>query len=214
MSQDFLNRQSNWEDLYIYQKAEVLYQMTVVFCQRFLPKYGDRNVDQMTQAARSCKQNIVEGSADGVTSMETEIKLLNTARGSVVELREDYQDYLKTHSLPIWDESHPRYNDMLKFCREHNRFVDYEPFLGKISAEVMANCGKTLCHIEDRMIGNYIERKKKEFLENGGVRERMTAARQGKRLEQNQAIASLKAEVEVLRRENQFLKAEIVKLKG
>ena len=214
MSQDFLNRQSNWEDLYIYQKAEVLYQMTVVFCQRFLPKYGDRTVDQMTQAARSCKQNIVEGSADGVTSMETEIKLLNTARGSVVELKEDYQDYLKSHLLPIWDESNPRYDDMLKFCREHNRFVDYEPFLGKISAEVMANCGKTLCHIEDRMIGNYIERKKKEFLSRGGIRERMTAARQGKRLEQNQEIASLKAEVEALRRENQFLKAEVMKLRG
>ena len=64
MSEDFLNRQSNWENLYIYQKAEVLFQMTVVFCQRFLPKFGDRTVDQMTQAARSCKQNIVEGSAD------------------------------------------------------------------------------------------------------------------------------------------------------
>ena len=64
------------------------------------------------------------------------------------------------------------------------------------------------------MIGNYIERKKKEFLENGGVRERMTAARQGKRLEQNQEIASLKAEVEALRRENQSLKAEIMRLKG
>ena len=214
MSEDFLNHQSNWENLYIYQKAEVIYQMTVIFCQRFLPKYGDRTVDQMTQAARSCKQNIVEGSADGVASMESEIRLLNTARGSVMELREDYQDYLKVHSLSIWDESHPRYNDMLKFCREHNRLADYESFLRKIDAEAMANCAKTLCHIEDKMIGNYIERKQKEFLENGGVRERMTAARMGKREEQKQTIARLMTEVEALRRKNQSLKAEIMRLKG
>ena len=214
MSEDFLNHQSNWEHLFFYQKAEVLYQMTVVFCRRFLPKYGDRTVDQMIQAARSCKQNIVEGSADGVTSSESEIRLLNTARGSVIELREDYQDYLKAHSLPIWDESQPRYNDMLRFCREHNRLADYEPFFERFSAEEMANCAKTLCHIEDKMITNYIERKKKEFLAKGGIRERMTAARLGKREEQNQMIARLKAEVEGLRRENQSLMAEIKRLKG
>jgi len=214
MSEDFLNHQSNWEDLYFYQKAEVLYQMTVVFCRRFLPKYGDRTVDQMTQAARSCKQNIVEGSADGVTSMETEIKLLNTARGSVIELREDYQDYLKAHSLSVWDEKHPRYADMLRFCRAHNRLDEYNPFFERFNAEEMANCAKTLCHIEDKMLSNYLERKKKEFLQKGGIRERMTAARLRKREEQNQVIAKLKADVEALRRENQSLKAEIKKLKG
>ena len=63
-----LRPQTKWEDLYFYRKADVLYQLTVVFCQRFLPKFGDRTVDQMVQAARSGKQNIVEGFADGVTS--------------------------------------------------------------------------------------------------------------------------------------------------
>ena len=57
-----------WQDLWFYQKSEVLYQMTYVFCERFLPQYGDRTVDQMVQAARSGKQNIVEGSEDGKTS--------------------------------------------------------------------------------------------------------------------------------------------------
>ena len=65
----------------------------------------------------------------------------------------------------------------------------------------------------DRMLMTYLKKLEKKFMSEGGIRERMTAARQGKRLEQNQEIASLKAEVEVLRRENQFLKAEIVKLK-
>ena len=94
-----LRPQTNWENLYFYQKAVVLYQMTVVFCRRFLPKYGDRTVDQMVQAARSGKQNIVEGFADGVTSTEMELKLLNVARASIKELKEDYLDYLAAHRI-------------------------------------------------------------------------------------------------------------------
>ena len=208
-----LQNQLKWEDMHFYQKADVLYQMTVVFCKRFLPPYGDRTVDQMTQAARSGKQNIVEGCADGVTSMETEIKLLNTARGSLKELREDYRDYLKAHSLEIWEVQHQRYDGMLRFCRIHNRVEEYAPLFERFSAEEFANCAITLCHMVDRMLMTYLEKLEKKFISEGGIRERMTAARQGKRLEQHQEIASLKAEVEVLRRENQFLKAEIVKLK-
>ena len=209
-----LQNQLKWEDMHFYQKADVLYQMTVVFCKRFLPPYGDRTVDQMTQAARSGKQNIVEGCADGVTSMETEIKLLNTARGSLKELREDYRDYLKAHSLEIWEVQHQRYDGMLRFCRIHNRVEEYAPLFERFSAEEFANCAITLCHMVDRMLMTYLEKLEKKFMSEGGIRERMTAARQGKRLEQNQEIASLKAEVEALRCENQSLRAEIMRLKG
>lgn len=86
----FLRKQTHWEDLYFYQKANTLYMLTFRFTERFLRK-GDRTIDQMVQAARSGKQNIVEGAADGVTSMEMEVKLLNCARGSLKELREDYR---------------------------------------------------------------------------------------------------------------------------
>ena len=89
-----LRKQANWQDLWFYRKAETLFQLTMVFTQRFLPAYGDRTVDQMVQAARSGKQNIVEGSANGVTSSEMEIKLLNVARASIQELQEDFSDYL------------------------------------------------------------------------------------------------------------------------
>ena len=98
---------ANWHNLHLYQKSDVLVQLTGVFCRRFLPPYGDRTVDQMVQAARSGKQNIVEGSEDGKTSTEMELKLLNVARASIGELREDYEDYLKGHSLPLWDNKHP-----------------------------------------------------------------------------------------------------------
>lgn len=75
-----------YKKLVAYRKSDTVYQGTVVFCRRFLPKYGDRTVDQMIQAARSCKQNIAEGSASSGTSKETEIKLTNVARASLDEL--------------------------------------------------------------------------------------------------------------------------------
>lgn len=91
-----------YTELRFYQRSDVLYQLTQMFCQRYLPKYGDRTVDQMVQAARSTKQNIAEGSSDGQTSTETELKLLGIARGSNKELQEDYQDYLKRKGLEEW----------------------------------------------------------------------------------------------------------------
>ena len=94
--------------------------------QRFLPAHGDRTVDQMVQAARSGKQNIIEGTEDGETSTEMHIKLLNVARGSIQELREDYYDYIKTRSLTVWTSSNERYTSMQDFCRSHNRSEDNE----------------------------------------------------------------------------------------
>ena len=122
---------ANWRNLHLYQKSDVLCQLTVVFCRRFLPPYGDRTVDQMVQAARSGKQNIVEGSEDGKTSTEMELKLLNVARASIGELREDYEDYLKSHSLQQWGDGHPRFDGMLAFCRGHNEYADYAPLAEK-----------------------------------------------------------------------------------
>ena len=95
MKHQILKKAVIWKDLYFYRKSDAIYQLTVEFCHRFLPAHGDRTVDQMVQAARSGKQNIVEGCEDGQTSSESEIKLLNIARGSLQELRADYQDYLK-----------------------------------------------------------------------------------------------------------------------
>ena len=209
-----LKNQTKWEDLYYYRKSLVLYQMTVVFCRRFLPKYGDRTVDQMVQAARSGKQNIVEGLADGVTSTEMELKLLNVARASIKELKEDYLDYISAHSLVRWEAGHPRYNPLLAFCREHNDLPDYEPHFTKWSDEEMANCAVTLCHMVDKMMTTTLEKKQKDFVENGGIRERMTAARLGRRQTQNEEIALLKARIAKLEAENASLKAQLASLKA
>ncbi len=211
---EVLKKQTKWEDLYFYQKTVVLYQMTVVFCRRFLPKYGDRTVDQMVQAARSGKQNIVEGFADGVTSTELELKLLNVARASIKELKEDYIDYLRSHGLALWDVKHPRYDGLLKFCRSHNTLEDYEPHFDRWSDEEMANCANSLCHMVDKMLSSHLAAKAEDFKENGGIKERMTAVRLGRRQTQNEEIAALKRENESLRRENSALKAEVARLRS
>ena len=209
-----LRKQTNWKNLWFYQKTVVLYQLTYVFTRRFLPAFGDRTVDQMVQAARSGKQNIVEGSADGVTSMEMELKLLNTARGSIQELLEDYEDYLPAHQLTKWTPQHPRYEQMLRYCREHNSLEDYEPFFEKWSAEEAANIAITLCRMVDKMMMTYQKKKEEEFVTEGGIRERMTAARLGYRSNQRETIEELKREIEMLKQENTMLKEKLKQLGG
>ena len=208
----FLLKPSNWRDLYFYRKADVLLQMTIAFCNRFMNKYKDRTVDQMVQAARSGKQNIVEGSEDGKTSTEMEIKLLNVARSSIQELQEDYYDYLKANNLPIWGTAHPRYDDLLSFCRVHNDLVEYEPYFTKWTDEEMANAALALTHMVDKMMTTYIAQKEQEFVNSGGIRERMTAARLGQRATQEEQIRLLQAENEMLRQQLQEAHAKIKEL--
>lgn len=105
-SSGFLPPHGNYSELLSFQKAEVVYDITFRFCHRFLGK-ADRTVDQMIQAARSGKKNILEGSKASLTSKETEVKLTNVARASLEELLDDYRDYLRARDLPIWEkESH------------------------------------------------------------------------------------------------------------
>ena len=202
-----LKRQKPWRDAFYYQKSEVLYHLTFAFCQRFLPQHGDRTVDQMVQAARSGKQNIIEGTEDGETSSEMHIKLLNVARSSLQELREDYRDYLLSRMLRIWESSHPRYRAMQDFCRGHNRVEDYQPFFQKWNDEEMANIALTLCYQTDTMLHKVLLRMEKEFVEQGGIKERMYAARTGYRQAEDAELASLRQEVPALRNEVLRLKA-------
>ena len=206
MKYQVLKHQRPWREAYYYQKSEVLYQMTFAFCRRFLPLHGDRTVDQMVQAARSGKQNIIEGTEDGMTSTEMHIKLLNVARGSLQELREDYRDYLVSRNLQIWTASHPRYAQMQSFCKEHNRLEDYQPFMQKWSDEEMANIAYTLGCMTDAMLNHHLKTTEKEFVEQGGIKERMHAARTGYRKEQDAELQRLRQEVPLLRTEIERLR--------
>ncbi len=196
-----------WKDLYFYRKSDAIYQLTVAFCRRFLPAHGDRTVNQMIQAARSGKQNIVEGSEDGQSSSEMEIKLLNVARGSLQELQADYCDYLNTHSLPIWDNDNERLLRLRDFCHSHNDYCDYADLAEKMNDEEFANLLLTLCHQTDKMMCAYIEKLEERFVKEGGIKERMYAARTGYRNEQDKRI-------EALEKENQLLRKRIEELEN
>ena len=208
-AKDVLRRNTKYTDLHFYQKTDAIFQLTYIFCKRFLPKYGDRTVDQMVQAARSRKQYIVEGIEDGNTSTEMELKLLNVARGSLRELREDYEDFVHTRGLTCWDNAHPRYNSMLKFCRANNKAECYLPYASKWTAEEFCNTLLTLCHITDKMMCSYLKVLEKRFVEQGGIKERMHAARTGYRQAQDDVLERLKTENEQLKAEVQRLKAEL-----
>lgn len=196
-----------WKGLFFYRKSDAIYQLTVEFCKRFLPAHGDRTVDQMVQAARSGKQNIVEGSEDGQTSSEMEIKLMNVARGSLQELRADYNDYLNTHHLSVWDANSERQRKLREFCHSHNDYSDYAPLVAKMNDEEMANLLLTLCHQTDKMMCAYIEKLEERFVKEGGIKERMHKARTGYRAEQD-------ARMKALEEENKALKKRIEELEG
>lgn len=201
-----LRKKTNYKNLRFYKRSEVLYQLTCVFCDRFLPKYGDRTVDQMIQAARSCKQNIAEGCSDGQTSFESEIKLLGIARGSNLELLEDYQDYLKRNGKAEWFNNNPRFERLHDFCKGHYKYEDYIKMIPKMNDEEMANMAICLCHQVDSAICKYIEIKDKEFTTEGGIKERMTAARLEQRKSQKEIIERQAKEIEMLKQEISRLK--------
>lgn len=211
-----LRKRTNYTELAFYQKSDVLIQLTKAFCDRFLPKYGDRTVDQMVQAARSIKQNLAEGLTDGQTSFEVEIKLLGIAKGSNQELQEDYQDYLKSHNLSDWGAekaSHPRFDGLLAFCRAHNTLPDYQPYFLQWTDEEMCNTAICLCHMVDKALTTFISKRDREFVEEGGIRERMTAARLDRRGTQKQIIEAQAHEIEQLRAQVASLQRELALLK-
>ena len=142
-----------------------------------------------------------------------ELKLLNVARASLQELREDYEDHLHTRSLLRWTNTHPRYNTMLAFCKQHNKPHDYLVYADKWTAEEFCNTLITLCHITDKMLCSYLTRLEKLFVEQGGIKERMYAARTGYRKAQDTLLKSLQTENSQLKAENERLKAEIERMR-
>ena len=205
-----MRKSTVYKELHFFRKSDVLVQLTKAFCHRFLPHYGDRTVDQMIQAARSIKQNIAEGFTDGQTSFETEIKLLGIAKGSNQELLEDYQDYLKQHNLPEWAKTNiPRYDDMRTFCRDHSDEIHYRPYFDRWTDEEMVNVAICLCHMVDKAMTSFLAKRDREFVEEGGIRERMTAARLDMRATQKQIIAQQEQEIATLKAQNNSLTAQI-----
>ncbi|MEK7833756.1 MAG: four helix bundle suffix domain-containing protein [Acidobacteriota bacterium] len=173
----FIPPHGHYQELLSYQKAEVVYDLTFRFCERFL-KRGDRTIDQMVQAARSGKQNIVEGSKASGTSKEMEIKLTNVARASQEELLVDYQDFLRVRDLPIWDKDSEEALYVRKLGkRKPMTFELFREFCETRSAEIVANIAICLIHQTNYLLDQQIRRLEQDFIEHGGLRERMTRVR-------------------------------------
>lgn len=173
----FLPQDGRYDDLLVYQKSECLCDITDYFCKAYLDGRRDRTVDQMVQAARSGKQNIVEGTSASATSKETEIKLLNVAKASHQELLEDYKDYLRHYGLKQWSKGHPHYERTRKTCKEHNDRDYYMELMPRCTDEMIANIAITIICQVDVLLRNLIEFHKQEFLQQGGIREEMTRGR-------------------------------------
>ena len=163
-----------------FQKAECVYDVTYYFANKFLQK-GDRTIDQMVQAARSGKQNLAEGNIDGVTSKEMEMRLTNVNRASLHELLLDYEDYLRVRGLEQWPYNDPRCVQTREFCKRHLDSAVYREKIKDRSDETIANIAITLIHQCDVLIKGLIEWQKKNFLENGGIKEEMYRARKAYR---------------------------------
>ena len=179
-NRDFIRQDNNYRTLKAFQKAECIYDVTYFFANKFLSR-GDRTIDQMVQAARSGKQNLAEGNIDGVTSKEMEIKLTNVNRASLHELLLDYEDYLRVRGLEQWPYDDPRCVQTRAFCRKHLDSAVYREKIKDRSDETIANIAITLIHQCDVLIRGLIEWQKRNFLENGGIKEEMYRARKAYR---------------------------------
>jgi four helix bundle suffix protein len=169
--QNFIPPHGGYEDLLSFQKARIVYDGTVRFCERFLDR-RDRTIDQMVQAARSGKQNILEGSQASGTSKEAELKLVNVARASLEELLEDYLDFLRVRNLALWDKDsrEARFVRRLGSC-ENRSYESYRTYIETRPAQVVA------IHQTNYLLDQQLRQLEKAFLKEGGLRERMTRAR-------------------------------------
>ncbi|MDR3557229.1 MAG: four helix bundle suffix domain-containing protein [Syntrophobacteraceae bacterium] len=168
-----------YRDLKSYQMAEIIYDATVVFCGRFVDPRS-RTTDQMTQAARSGKQNIAEGSMASGTSRKTELKLVGVARASLEELLLDYQDYLRQHGLPLWGRDHPQARNVRGLCYQKNRsYLTYRTYIDPPAcAEIAANTLVCLIHQANYLLDQQLRSLEQQFLKEGGFTENLYKARQ------------------------------------
>lgn len=170
----FIESKGDYRNLIVYKKAECIYDISYFFAHKYLSK-GDRTIDQMIQAARSGKQNIIEGSAASKTSRETEIKLFNVAKASFDELLADYEDYIRVRDKSLWPEDKVR--RVSEFCKQNNDSAFYRSIIKQRDDETIANLCITMIMQELYLLVKLIERAKADFLKNGGIREEMTRAR-------------------------------------
>lgn len=172
----------NIDDWNVYRKCAIICDVTEYFINKFLPEC--RTIDQMRQAARSGKQNLVEGLADITVSFEMGFRLIGISRGSLRELREDYKDYLRQHDLEIWAFSDQR----TIRCRNYSSngvlsIKEYTDICKKKDPEAIANVMTTLISQVDSALTMLMKELEQEFKATGGIKEKLSQMRRAWRKE-------------------------------
>jgi restriction system protein len=175
----------NYEVLESYKTTVILYQGTVAFCNRFI-SLRSRTHDQMVQACRSGKQNIVEGCKASGISKKTELKLVGVARASLEELLEDFTDFLRHKNLPIWGKNDPQAKDIRKLAyAEDKSYETYRSYVEKGSHEVAANTLLCLTHQANYLLDKQLASLEAAFVSEGGFTERLYRVRSARRRRQD-----------------------------
>lgn len=157
-----------YKSLPFYQQTEIIYDFTVEFCKRYIR--SARTTDQMTQAARSGKQNIPEGYMQ--KSTQGRLKLVGVARGSQEELLKDYEDFLRQHGFVIWDKNDPRAVAIRKLA--YNRYKSYTDYKNYIeNPETAANAMICLINQTNRLLDQKLRWLEEQFVKEGGFRENL-----------------------------------------
>ena len=172
----FLKIAGDYTDWNVYKKSVIICDVTEIFINRALPK-GSRTIDQMRQAARSCKQNIVEGISDSTVSVEMCIKLIGIARGSLRELKEDYGDFLRQRQFEIWSMNDPRVRKTRNYCIKHEDPIVFADKCRMRSDDTVGNIMLTQIHQLDAMLAKVMKKIEADFLKEGGIKEAMSRVR-------------------------------------
>jgi four helix bundle suffix protein len=193
-TQGTLRPHGGYRKLRSFQVAEVVYDATVAFCNRFIDKRSPTH-DQMVQAARSGRQNIGEGSRASGTSSQTELRLVGVARASLEELLLDYQDYLRQRGLKQWDKGDERAlkvrcigvtrtdrTDQSDQSDQSDSYSRYQALIEESGPETAANTIVCLIHQANYLLDRQIAALEQQFICEGGYTEKLAAVRRQHRL--------------------------------
>jgi four helix bundle suffix protein len=176
-----------YRELKSYQIAEILYDATVVFCDRFIDRRS-RTHDQMVQAARSGKQNIAEGSMASGTSKKTELKLVGVARASLEELMLDLEDFLRQRKSQLWGKDHPKAQEIRRLAFAPDRsYASYSSYVEASPPETAANALLCIVNQANYLLDRQLRSLEQSFLHDGGFTERLYQARRQHRLESSRS---------------------------
>lgn len=175
-----------YKSLLVYRLSVTIFDLTVIFCDKFLanPKYR-RTEEQMIQAGRSGKQNIVEGSKE--LSIASDLTLGSVSRSSYAELREDFEDFLRQRDLPIWKKDDPgiiRIRGFKERIDKETALADLEKWTGLDlnDPENFANLMICLCYKQEFLMDKFLRAKQERFLREGGFRENLFRKRREAKL--------------------------------